>query len=51
MIEFLIKNNDLDNELSVKLLKTLIDKINKVNFQIKISSRKFQAMSLLKNRI
>jgi len=30
VIEFLIKNNDLENEISTSILKALVDKISKV---------------------
>ena len=30
VIEFLIKNNDLENELSISLLKALVDKVSNV---------------------
>lgn len=33
VIEFLIKNNDLDSELSISLLKSLVDKVTKVKFK------------------
>jgi len=37
VIEFLLKNNDMDNELSISILKALVDKVSKVkvNYNLK----------------